>query len=270
MKTQIYFRATLVLTLVGAAALLGGCGGAADLVQTETISENEMLSGAQVGSMAGPSADVAGSMIVGMLGSIQPGVTPMVGGNTQAVVTGSSCESTFDLGNGVTGTCTIDEQGVVTWTFSGMIDVDGESVTVEGSMTATPAVNQPQTGSRYDLMYNATASGPRGTATWNTTGTIALDEIGVVTGYTLTMIQNITPTGGATVVVTTTITPGALDMSFAGPLGGTMTLSIDRQTMSGTLSLNGLQVATLTFADGCVTINSSIPVIPSQEVCPEA
>jgi hypothetical protein len=183
---------------------------------------------------------------------------------------GSSCESTFDLGNGITGTCAIDEQNVVTWTFGGVVDVDGESVAVEGSMTATPSASQPQTGSSYDVLYNATASGPRGTATWNTTGTIALDEIGTVTDYALTMIQNITPDGGASVVVTTTITPGTLDMTFAGPLGGTMTLSIDRQTMTGTLSLNGLQVATLTFAEGCITISSSIPGIPSQEICPEA
>ena len=83
------------------------------------------------------------------------------------------------------------------------------------------------------------------------------------------MTQTISPTGGAMVVVNTVITPGTVDMSFAGPLGGTMTLSINRLTMTGSLSLNGNEVATLTFANGCVTINSVIPGIPSQEVCPQ-
>ncbi len=269
MKIRRMVPSGLILAAAGAVILFSGCGGANDLVQGGTISENEMVLGAQTGGMAGPSGDTAGEMITGMAGLIQPGVAPMVGGNVSAAISAPTCDPTFDLGNGITGTCSVDAQGVFTYSFSGVVDVDGDSVAVDGTMTATPSASQPTTGSSYDITYDATASGSRGTATWSATGTVLLDDLGVVTDYTLNMTHTITPAGGSTVVVTMTVTPGVLNMTFTGPMGGTMTLSLDRDTMSGSLSMNGIQVATLTIANGCVNINSTVPGVPDQQVCPQ-
>lgn len=247
MKNRNRKRIAAVFAMATALLLLAGCNGAEELIQPGPDAEAEVTMGAQTGALAGPFGDTAGTMIAGMIGL--------------------ACPETFALPSGISGTCSMDGTGVKTWLFGGAILVDGDSVEVDGSMTATPSADQPEIGSAYDIDYNASAFGNRGSATWAASGTVLLDDAGQVLDYDLEMTHTITPAGGQTAVVRITVNPAMLDMALTGPLGGTLGFEMDRETMTGTLNLNGIQVATVSIEDGCATIVSSIPSIPDQTIC---
>ncbi len=247
MKHQNQKRFVPVFAMAIALAMLAGCNGAEELVQPGPDAEAEVTMGAQTGALAGPSGDSAGIMIAGMVGL--------------------ACPESFELPSGISGTCSMDETGVKTWLFGGAILVDGDSVEVDGAMTATPSAEQPEIGSAYDIESNASAFGNRGSATWVASGTVLLDAAGQVLDYDLEMTHTVTPAGGQTAVVRITVMPTMMDMHLTGPLGGTLGFELDRETMTGTLNLNGIQVATVSIENGCATIVSSIPAIPDQTIC---
>ena len=267
MKNRNRKRIVAVFAMAAALLLLAGCNGAEELVQPGPNAEAEVTMGAQAGALAGPSGDTAGDMIAGMMGLIQPAPLRSTVGAVSAVLLDPSCPATFELASGISGTCSMSETGTMTWLFGGAILVDGDSVEVDGSMTATPSAEQPEIGASYDVDYNASAFGTRGSATWTATGTVLLDDAGDVVDYDLEMTHTITPAGGQTTVVRMTVNPTTLDIRLTGPLGGILGLQLDRETMTGSLSLNGIQVATVSIENGCATIVSSIPAIPDQTVC---
>ena len=260
-------RKRIAPVFIVALVLLAGCNGAEDLVQPGPDAEAEVTMGARTGALAGPSGDTAGDLIAGMMDLIQPSPLPMTTGGVSAVLLDPTCPETFELPSGISGTCSMDEAGVMSWLFGGVILVDGDSVEVDGSMTATPSPEQPETGGSYDIEFDATAFGSRGSATWAATGTVLLDDGGEVVDYDLDMTHTITPAGGDTAVVRMNVDPTMLDMRLTGPMGGLLELAMNRETMSGTLSLNGVQVATVSIDNGCATIVSSIPAIPDQTIC---
>ncbi|MBD3869316.1 MAG: hypothetical protein IFK94_14440 [Acidobacteria bacterium] len=267
MRYQNQKRFVPIFAMVIALAMLAGCNGADELVQPGPNAEAEVTMGALTGALAGPSGDTSGDMIAGMMDLIQPSPLPMTAGNVEPVLLDPTCPETFELPSGISGTCSMAETGVMTWLFGGAILVDGDSVEVEGSMTSTPSAEQPEIGASYDIDYTASAFGARGSATWVATGTVLLDDAGDVIDYDLDMTHTITPVGGQTAVVRMMVDPTMLDMRLTGPMGGALGLELDRETMTGSLSLNGIQVATVSIEGGCAIIVSSIPAIPDQTVC---
>lgn len=249
-------RIAAVFTLAIVIVLPAGCDSAEELALPGPDVEAEVTQAARTGALAGPSGDVTGDMIAGMIGLIEP-----------AVPAAPVCPESFELPGGISGTCTRDDAGVMTWLFAGIISVDGDDVSVEGSMNVAPSVEQPATGSGFSIEYIASAFGMRGSATWTASGTVLVGDAGDVVDYDLTMAHTVTPAGGETVVVRITVDPSMLDMSLTGPLGGAVGITLDHETMTGTLSLNGIQVATITITDGCATIVSGIPAIPDQTIC---
>jgi len=240
-------RIALVFAMAIALVLLAGCNVAEELVQPGPDAEAEVTMGAQTGALAGPSGDTAGDMIAGMIGL--------------------TCPETFELPNGISGTCSTGEAGVMAWLFGGAILVDGDSVEVDGSMTATLSAEQPETGASYDIDYSASAFGTRGSGSWVSSGAVLFTATGELLDYDLEMIHTITPAGGETAVVHITVDPSILEMSITGPMGGTIGFVLGRETMTGTLSLNGIPVATVSIEDGCATIVSIIPAIPDKTIC---
>ncbi len=236
-------RIAAVFILAMVLVLPAGCDSAEELALPAPDVEAEVTQAACTGALAGPSGDVTGDMIAGMIGLIE--------------TTSQACPESFELANGLSGSCSMDEAGAMIWLFGGVIQVDGDTVTVEGSMTSV--------SNAIDLF--ATAFGMRGSATWTATGTVLPSDPGDALDYDLTMAHTVTPAGGETAVVRITVDPSMLDMSLTGPLGGAVKITLHRETMTGTLSLNGIQVATITIADGCATIVSGIPAIPDQTVC---
>ncbi len=230
-------RIAAVSTLALVITLPAGCNGAEELTLPGPDVEAEVTEAARTGALAGPSGDIAADMVAGMIGL--------------------TCPETFELLSGISGNCSMDEAGVKTFLFGGDVQVDGDAVTVEGSMTSV--------FNNIDLF--ATVFGMRGSATWAATGTVLPGDAGKVMDYDLIMTHTITPVGGETVVVRSTADPSMLDMSLTGPLGGNVEITLDRETMTGIVSFSGIEVAIITIADGCATIVSGIPAIPDQTVC---
>jgi len=270
MKHQNQKRFVPVFAMAIALVIMAGCSDAEDLVQPGPNAEAEVTMGAKAGTLAGPSGDTAGDMIAGMMDLIQPAPLRMTAGEVSAVLLDPTCPETFELPSGISGTCSMNEAGVMTWLFGGAILVDGDSVEVDGTMTATPSAEQPEIGASYDIDYNASALGTRGSATWVATGTVLLDDAGEVIDYDLDMTHTITPAGGETAVVRIVVDPTTMDLSLTGPLGGVLGLELNRETMSGSLTLNGIQVATISIEGGCANIVSSVPAIPDQTICSSA
>jgi len=77
----------------------------------------------------------------------------------------------------------------------------------------------------------------------------------------------VTPTGGTTRIATVLISPTQFEVVVTGPFGGVLRIVLDRETMSGFVSLNGLRVAQITIVDGCVTVEYTVPDVPTETRC---
>ena len=139
--------------------------------------QTDVQSAALAASVAGPSAATAESMINGMISLVQPSATRAVGDPT--------CPPTFDLGNGVTGTC-MASGGTATFMFTGTLTVDGAAVTTSGMLMVTATISQPATGATYSIEFSAMASGPRGGMTWLAGGMVTVDDAGNVVNFDFT------------------------------------------------------------------------------------
>ena len=140
--------------------------------------QTDVQSAAQAAAVAGPSAASAESTIKGMISLVRPSATGAPGDPT--------CPPMFDLGNGVTGTCSATG-GVATFVFAGTLTVDGAAVTMDGTLVVTATTSQPATGASYSIAFNASASGPRGDMTWSTTGSVTLNGAGSVVNFDFVM-----------------------------------------------------------------------------------
>ncbi len=241
-------------------ALAGLCGCSNDDVTNPSFDPSEVEAGAVAAALTAPTAEAAEEMILAMLAEIG-GPAPLSLG-----AAAGDC-STFDLGNGITGTCSLSPEGVYTITFGGTVDIDGELATLEGTFVVTPAVVQPLSGVRYLIDFDATATSAKGSASWSAAGTVTFDTLGTVADYDFTMTHTITPTGGTTVMVSVVVSPTRFQLIVTGPLGNTLRFALNRETMTGTVSINSNEVASVTILDGCTTINFFSEELVDRTVC---
>ncbi len=218
-------------------------------------------------TVAAPESGAAGDLVGQLMGQIGSTSAPMQSG-VAAAVAAPTCPATFDLGNGITGTCSVSQSGTVTWTFAGTRTIDGAAVQVQGTLVATPSATQPASGTSWTVTLNATASGPRGNATWSATGTVVLDAQNQVIDYSLTMTHTVTPAGGSPIIVNVVLSPGTIDLTVVGSEGHTYRFSFNRTTMTGSVSVNGNVVANVSVLNGCVTIDYVDPSLTDKTICP--
>ena len=257
----------LCLSVAACAALgLVGCDSSPD-VTAAGLDQQELESAALLAAAVGPSAGSAEQMMLGMASYMAPPTAPLAVG---ASVSLPSHTDTFDLGNGVVGTMEFAATGVYTFTFGGTLVIDGATTTVQGTLVLTPAAAQPQSGSSHLIDFDAVATGPRGSATWNATGTLTRDAEGAVVDYDATMTHTVTPAGGPTSAVLVTLSPASLEVLVTGPRGNTLRFTFDRVTMSGAVQVNSLVVAQVTVSDGCAHVDYVEESRQDVDVCPAA
>lgn len=262
-----YTKLSMLVVTVLWIASIPGCGGSGDVVGLPPADVAASVQGSSPAAAdAAGESNLVGTAVTGMMGLITT-TAPAVQGGAAAAVT-PSCPATFDLGNGITGTCTSLDSGGVSFVFGGTVAGPYGPVTVNGTLVATPTADQPASGSRWSIDFHATAVGPRGTATWSATGTVTLDANDHVVDFQVVFTHTRTPTGGSTAVVTVTITPDQLTLVIAGAGGHTLRIDVNRQTMTGTIQLDGVVVASVTFQEGCAVVNYVDPNLQDVTVCP--
>jgi hypothetical protein len=243
-------RFILALAVLLSAVGLVGCDdeGDPDLTRPGDAAQVQASVEASAGAAAlsAPPAGAAGDMVLGMMQTL---------GGAGLVDSPASCPESFDLGNGITGTCSVSETGVITFTFGGTVELDGAPVTFEGTLVATPAPVQPPVGTRYSLDFDATASGPRGDLTLTGSGTITLDGSGQILEFDFDLTIRLNPAGGSTVTVAVVISDSALELTITGPHGNVVKCRLDPGTLSGTILVNGSPVAQVTIVDGCAEVD---------------
>jgi hypothetical protein len=263
-KAGFGWIAVVVLAALGAAT---GCT-SNDVAQPSSAdTQADVNASALAVSMTGPSAAASTELIGAMVGRMGGAVAmaKLVAGTPVAPPT--TCPSTFDLGNGITGTCSASTQGTGTFTFSGTLVIDGVSVAVEGTLVATPSVDQPPSGIRYAIGFNASATSLRGVATWTATGDVTRDAGGQVTDYNLAMTHTATPAGGASVVVVVVVSPTRFEETVTGPRGNTIRFVLNRETMTGTMQVNGTEVAAVILSGGCAHVDFVNPELTDFTIC---
>jgi hypothetical protein len=266
-------RSALPLFLIIALAAisgLSGCNTTDDVIQpSDTQVETDVPAGAAAVSLAGPTSDASARMIDDMLGLLRnpPPLAPARGVAAQEVH--PVCPEQFELQNGISGSCSFSAEGVVTFLFGGTLTLEGGAVTVEGTLVGAPAETQPESGLRYTIDYDAYASGSRGSATWSALGTVTLNDQFQVTDFSFNMTHTVTPTGGPSAVVEVVLSPTRFELIVTGPLGGVVRFLLDRDTMSGMVSINGHDVAEVVIVDGCSHIDFINENLDSVVVCPD-
>jgi hypothetical protein len=256
------YRRSLVLIGLLVLAGLWGCDNSDDFNFSDADIQAEVEAAAEIAAMSGPTAEAASELILAMMGQVNGVVAPFSTGTLPTHTT------EFDLGNGITGICVTDGNGLYTLDFGGSIEVEGAVTTLEGRLVVTPSVDQPATGSRYQIDFSTTAIGPHGTASWSSVGTVTLDEIGEVVDFDFTISHTVS-TGAVTVAATAVVSPTSFELVVNGPLGGTVRFALDRETMTGTISLNRREVATVAIIDGCAVVNFLNDAIQDGTLCPQ-
>ena len=260
------------LFVCAALALVAGCSSDdGSNPATEQTVQSDVQSGSLAAALAAPSAEASEELILALLATLGAPAAPQTAGpGVSPAVSPPACpEPSFDLGNGITGTCSVSDQDVVTFTFSGTMMADGASVAVEGSLVATPLDNGSGSGTGFSVEFEATANGPQGTATWTVSGTVFISEGGVATDYDLTMTQIVAPTAGPGMALTITVTPESFGVLLAGE-SGLLELELDRSSMTGVVRLNGIEVAVVSIVGGCATVDFVNPEITDETFCPQA
>lgn len=261
-------RFGLVLTAAAAVCLvisLSGCDSADEItLPSDAILQDDIQTGTDAAAQAGPAAFATGDMIFGMMDLVAPALPATHGGLAPAV---EDCSGPFELESGVSGSCS-ETNGVTTFTFSGTVDVDGHEVSVSGTMTATESQYDAETGNvTYAIDYSVSASGPNGSASWNAAGVVTVNAEEGVVDYDVTMTHTVTTTGGDTVTVTTTVSPTSFVMVLTGPRGGVVRFVMNIETGEGMASWNGINVAEVSFVEGCINIDYLNPEIEDQLIC---
>jgi hypothetical protein len=196
---------------------------------------------------AAPAADLGGDLAAGLVLHSGAGL--------------GSCQANFDLGNGITGTCTESPEGTFNFAFSGTTNVGGKSATVNGTMLATSGA----AGLTIDL--DATATWTGGSATVSVNGTITPGSGGGPAVVSLTVQVTVDQTGQAPVMVSYLLTPNGMSLSASNG-GLIVAVSFNRETMTGTASIGGVVVANITVQDGCAVVDFIDPLKDDRTVCP--
>jgi len=256
------YRFTHLLIALAVVVGLWGCDDSQNLTDPG-FNEQDVSSGAEIVALVGPTAQTADQMMLDMIAQVAGTTAPLTTG--QSVSLPGSTES-FDLGNGITGTRELTANGVYTFRFAGTVDVDGAMIRVEGTLVLTPAATQPPSGAAFLIDYSADATGPRGSATWTATGNVEVGA-GEVTDYDATMTHTVTATGGASAVATVMVSPTRFELVVTGPFGNTLRFVFDRSSMTGTLGVNGRDVALVTVSGGCTHVDYMDPARQDIDVC---
>ena len=261
----------LLLTL-GFVAVSGfsGCDSTDDVTQPSNDQIlTDVTAGASAMTLAGPASEASLDLIAALMAELEDPLAPLTTGAPAAQVAYPNCPPTFELDNGISGTCSVALGGVVTWVFGGTLQAAFGPVTVDGTLVGAPTQNQPQSGLRYTVDYDATASSDLGTATWSAVGTVTLNADHQVVDYSYNMTHTVTPVGSPSVVVEVLVTPSRFELIVTGPMGGVVRFLFDRDSMSGVVRINGFEVATITIVEGCAHIDFVNHDLDPAVVCPE-
>jgi len=250
----------VLLAVVG----LWGCSDSDDIVNP-SFDPQDVQAGAEAAALAGPAAGLTQEIIEGLMQGTLGAAVPMTADGSII----PTHETSVYLNNGVEATCAIDEMGGVFCEFVGIVAIDGYEMSISGTMSAGLAVSQPTNGSRYDVDFDGMANSPLGNATWSTLGTVEVDELGEPVDYTFNMSHEVTPTGGATVIVTAIVSPTQFEFVVTGPMGGTVRFNLNRTSMSGSVYVNGYQVATFAVEGGCTDIDFMSEEHLDLTICPQ-
>ncbi len=259
------------LTALGVAAIvlaLSGCDGNGTTGPSPAEVQQDVAAAALAIATAGPESEAARSSVVDLMSLVSTAAPATSGSASPAVA--PSCPSSFDLPSGLAGTCSVSDAGVVTFSFGGTVSTASGQVSVSGSLVASKTAQQPASGSTWSIDYSATATGPLGAATWGMSGTVTLDANDEVADFALTMTHTLQPNGGATSTVTVVLSPSSFELIATGPRGNTVRITLDASTMTGSVSINGREVATIAISDGCVTIDYTDPALTDEVRCPAA
>ena len=253
---------TLVLVLLAVVGLWG-CSDSDDIVNPD-FDPQDVQVGAEAASLAGPTAEMTQEIIMGLMQGALGAVAPMTTGNVIP-----THETSVYLDNGVEATCVIDAQGGVTCEFGGVVSVDGYSFEVGGSMSAGLSGSQPTSGAAYEVSFEATAEClALGVSTWTTEGSVQVDAAGEPVDYDFEMSHRVTPVGGSQMIVTVSVSPTQLELVATGPMGGTVRFNLNRQSMTGSVYVNGYHVATIVVDGTCTVIDFTSEEHQDVNVCP--
>lgn len=241
LSTPFLFALAAVLTLAGCSSsdqmTDPGSGQAATAVE---VSAARAAAGA-------PSADLGGDLAANI--AIQSGIGL------------GSCPATFDLGNGISGTCAESPEGTFNFAFSGTTVVKGQSATVSGTMVAVAGA------SNVTIDLDATTSSATGNATISANGTVTPGP-GGLSAVSLTVEVTVSKTGQAAVSGTFVVTPTG--MSISANNGGVLVgVAMNRETMTGTASIGGVVVAAIAIQNGCAIVDFVDPTVEDRTICPD-
>lgn len=262
--TVLVFAAWIV------AACVTGCGNSDSVIQPLTSeTQTDVQAGAEILAVSTPPIDAAEETVVSLMAEIVPEPMGGTSGPSRPWMRNSpTCAPVFDLANGLSGTCLAEPTGEVTFTFGGTVDAEGEGLSVDGTLVASLAADQPAVGAGYDIQLAATISGPRGVLTWTSMGSVLVDDAGAVVDFGLALAGTVSPAGGQEMAVSAVLDVAQLELTVVGPRGGVLRIAMDRAAMTGTVTLNGLQVAAVSIVDGCAVIDAIVPQLEDQTVCP--
>ena len=244
------FPAPVLFTLTAMLAL-AGCSSSDDMTSPAPAGGQANLavevSAAKVAAAA-PAADLGGDVAAAIV--LQSGIAL------------GQCDPTFDLGNGITGTCSEAPEGTFNFTFSGTTNLNGQNATVNGTMVAIAGANS----TTIDLDATATSAG--GSATIAVTGTVAPGSGGGLGAVSLTTTITVERTGQSAVNATIVLTPTGLSLSASN--GGILVgISLNRATMTGTASVGGVVIANLSIVNGCAVLDFIDTATEDRTVCPD-
>lgn len=267
---RISSRAALVLAASFVAASMNGCNHSSGVIQPLTSNtQADVQVGVETMAAAAPSVEAAAETLVALIAEVQPApVSPPSGPHDPSLRGSPTCAPVFDLGNGVSGTCEFASTGEVTFTFAGSVDAGGESVSLQGTLVAFKPAQQPATGARYDVDFAVTTSGPRGAADLSSTASVTVDDAGAVIDFALVLSGTVTSAGGQDVSVSIVVGPTQLELTVIGPRGGVLLIALDRVAMTGTVTLNGIQVAAFSVVNGCAVVDAIVPELENGTFCP--
>jgi hypothetical protein len=246
-----------------AVVTLWGCNDSDDIVNPD-FDPADVQAGAEAAGLVGPTAEMTEQIITGLMQGAFGAAAPMTAGGVIP-----THETSVYLENGVEATCEVDAMGGLVCQFFGTVSVDGYEVSVSGSLSAGESASQPASGTRYDVDFDATATSALANAVWSTLGTVEVDEQGEPVDYSFNMSHTVTPTGGSSVVVTAVASPSQFELVVTGPMGGTVRMNMDRVSMTGSVYVNGYQVATFAVDAGCTDIDFTSEEHQDVTICPQ-
>lgn len=283
MKTT---RRTMAVCALATALALAGCGSSNETIApSPQDAQAGVQEAAPAAALAAPEADAATTLASALLDQLTspsagsapendaapragvPSLDAGAGESAGAAVALPQCPTEFDLGNGITGTCAVAEDGTITFQFGGTVDVHGLPTTISGSMTATAVGVTPTGGTVFNISLSASATNANGSASWSVTGQATTDANGSVVDHAFNLSMTVTPAGGSSRVVVVHATPLDLSITRVGPAGHVVKFDLDRATMTGTVQVDGHLVANVTIADGCASIDYVNPALTDETIC---